>query len=352
MNRFPSRYQRGVSLLELIVSLTLGMIILLGLISIYEVGSKSSRQADDIIDMNAKANLIMSRLGYDFDHAGYIDLLSPNPANPSQTNAQAIFTTQGLSDAYQGKLTSTGAAPTPPLMAITGVPGIYGCLGEMSGAQMAGSAGGGSFTPLKNLPTCGAPGDGRHQSLQVAYQITSAANADDTQSLRGPDTSNAVGWDLDCLGGRVDPSTNGGFVSNRYSLDADGDFRCSGSASNSGAQTLVHDVQAFVVRYRITTPTAGNIKSGLETVRSVAANQIEDTALNPLGLAGVTGVEVCLVLRSHDRFPSVAKYQTSLPSCVAGANGQFERPRPAGDWYFYKRYVSSFALPNKIYSRQ
>lgn len=66
-----SRYSTGVTLIELMVSITLGMVLILGLTTMYLSSQKSSRLQNSITQIEENARIALSSLRETISHAGY-----------------------------------------------------------------------------------------------------------------------------------------------------------------------------------------------------------------------------------------------------------------------------------------
>ncbi len=62
---------QGLSLIELLLSAVLGMVIILGLVTLYLSSQKSSRTQDAVTNMEANARIALSSLRQTIEHAGY-----------------------------------------------------------------------------------------------------------------------------------------------------------------------------------------------------------------------------------------------------------------------------------------
>ena len=65
------KYTKGLTLIEMMIALSLGVIIILGLTSIYLSSQKSSRTRDAIANMEANARVALSSMRQIIEHAGY-----------------------------------------------------------------------------------------------------------------------------------------------------------------------------------------------------------------------------------------------------------------------------------------
>lgn len=65
------KYRTGFTLLEMMIAISLGMIIILGLMSVYLSSQKSSQTRDAVANMEANARVALSSLRQIIEHAGY-----------------------------------------------------------------------------------------------------------------------------------------------------------------------------------------------------------------------------------------------------------------------------------------
>jgi type IV pilus assembly protein PilW len=79
------RYSKGLTLIEMMISMVLGMVIILGLTSVYLSSQKSARTRDAIGNMEANARVALSSLRQIIEHAGYPSIYNVPLEKPFHT---------------------------------------------------------------------------------------------------------------------------------------------------------------------------------------------------------------------------------------------------------------------------
>ena len=79
------RYSKGLTLIEMMISMTLGMIIILGLTGMYLSSQKSASSRDAIGSMEANARIALSSLRQIIEHAGYPSIYNVPLEKPFHT---------------------------------------------------------------------------------------------------------------------------------------------------------------------------------------------------------------------------------------------------------------------------
>jgi type IV pilus assembly protein PilW len=80
-----NRYSKGLTLLEMMISIALGMVVILGLTDIYLSTQKSARTRDAIANMEANARIALSSLRQIIGHAGYPSIYNMPLEKPFHT---------------------------------------------------------------------------------------------------------------------------------------------------------------------------------------------------------------------------------------------------------------------------
>lgn len=341
MNKRKLMYvQTGLSLIELMISMGIGIILLLALASVYVTASNTSRarSADDALDEAARQ--VFDRLQADLDFAGYVD----------------IFDTTAVSGSgASGAATETVAASVakPSLKEVQ----------DMYGRLMPTPTSGLSIAPAKpSMPIEIASGgtykalEGEDAKLTIAYQAA-PANPNAHTSLPSFSVSDNAdsGITYDCTGAKLDSGDK--WIVNIYSFDK-GSFNCKGNKSSS-SQPIVDNIKEMTFRYLVTQPatdskaTLYDSPAGLYTTNIISAADVNTSAL---GWSGVTGVEVCMIVAGkplNGRLSAVASLQEKIPTCERNGNSYVDnKSRPANDQSLYRRYVKVLGLPNALYFRQ
>lgn len=233
--------QRGVTLIELLVGITIGLLTIAVAMGALMVSRGVSGTVSDASDIQQQASYAFRVMGQQLRQAGSLKLKLAAAKDPSDT--------------------------TPPLV------------GDPVAFETSFTAGDGSTFTLATDTLSGldTPGAGEY-ALTVGYRnytepvYTSASE----QSLQ-----------RNCLG------ENGttALVQSRFILNtATNELRCAGTGQ---PQPIIRNVAAFQVRYLMQT-AAG---SGSPNMRHVDAATV---SADPLGWAQVFGVEVCLVLYGNE----------------------------------------------------
>ena len=370
--------QKGLSLIELMVAMGLGVLLLMALTTLFITANESSKRRSTSENLDEVARQVMERLNYDLHEAGYLDPFSSASAAKSAFDLEdphvlAIYARQkdnltgNLKEATTlGKFTNGKVVP------------LLGCNGEFSGS---------SRPSLTELATCINTTLQVRQSIQIGYQTVAPDNLKNQEiknknktapspslASKGQEFDSLSGAGRDCIGRKVgDPN---GLVVNRYSVRIDngiGSFGCSSSASTGSEaggpwQGIIEGVEEMTFRYLITpannTPAGETVNisestSGREVLKYLSASKVEEEDLK---WASVVGVEVCLIVAVEPmdgtKEASFAKVQPSVPTCArqAGVNAitaeapfSADKARAGGDSRLYKRYVQVISMPNSLY---
>ena len=370
--------QKGLSLIEHMVAIVLGVLLLMALTTLFITANESSKRRSTSENLDEVARQVMERLNYDLHEAGYLDPFSSASAAKSAFDLEdphvlAIYARQkdnltgNLKEATTlGKFTNGKVVP------------LLGCNGEFSGS---------SRPSLTELATCINTTPQVRQSIQIGYQTVAPDNLKDQEiknknktapspslASKGQEFDSLSGAGRDCIGRKVGDAN--GLVVNRYSVRIDngiGSFGCSSSASTGSEaggpwQGIIEGVEEMTFRYLITpannTPAGETVNisestSGREVLKYLSASKVEEEDLK---WASVVGVEVCLIVAVEPmdgtKEASFAKVQPSVPTCArqAGVNAitaeapfSADKARAGGDSRLYKRYVQVISMPNSLY---
>lgn len=97
LNSSP-RYSKGVSLIELMTAITIGLMILLGLTSVFVNSSTSSRELKNTAEQIENGRYAIELLTQDIRHAGFYGEFSTLPAAPASADPCAAPTDGAVSD--------------------------------------------------------------------------------------------------------------------------------------------------------------------------------------------------------------------------------------------------------------
>lgn len=339
--------QRGLTLIELLVSLVIGLVILAAIGTVYLNTTNTTRQREDQAQLNEPARVVMRMLKQSLTQAGYVDFFDLDAANRAQ--AAAVFVPgNAVQTNMFVRVPSATPLPSPLSQFFGGLTPVFGCDGAMTSSPNTIAT---SAPPAAQA--CGAANATRH-TLQIAYQGLPNNPANPSNSLVPADTTTGDG--MDCLQ-RVPAA--GVMVINRFSAPAPAagaasQLMCEGSGA-AGAQPIAEGVEEFVLRYQMSAPgTAGNlVAAGSGQQRYLSASDVTASAQ---GWAAVTAVEICIVaatpVTSGAAAQGTAALQATRPTCTRDADGAFDAnvARAAGDNRLWKRYVSVVSLRNAVFA--
>lgn len=349
--------QQGFTLIEILVSITIGLVILVAIGAAYVNSTNLGRQRENQTELNEPAKIVMRMLQHEVSMAGYVDIFDLGTGGAPQAGSLFVPGNVGLTNLYT-RATETAVLSTPLGQFFPGMSPVFGCDGAMASIPNDLV----KATAAVTL-SCGAANAIAH-SLQLAYQTSPAAGTNTAVSLLS--NSATTGEGNDCLQqdsptGAVAPRDK--FVVNRYYVAANNgvnELYCSGSG-NSIPQPIARGVEEFVLRYQLAqagvTPPAGEsgIAAGGAQAQYVNATNVSDIAVNPIGWANVTGVEVCIVSATAvtgATAAGTAQLQPRRPTCTRTSAGVFDADvaRAAGDNRLWKRYTSVISVRNAVFS--
>lgn len=372
-----NKKQRGLSLIELMIALALGILLLIGLGKTYQI-SNQTRLDTDVIASNAEsARQVFTLLEHDFEHAGMVDLYD-SPANQAiafpACNGNITFNRNkpygslignnmqsDMNKIYLRLIDSSDPSARLDNSLLSGIGAIscgvlqpvFGCDGTISEIK------GKDILSTSATCTAGAADKG---SIRVAYQAIAATNINQSSLPRSAE---------DCTYTNLNAATaeNNGFIVNQYLIKNDSknnntpSFSCRG---NIGDKTiaLVPGVYEMVIRYITTAPEtnaattfvnsdSGRVATAYRTASYINSEDAKNKK-NQLGWSGVVGVEVCIVVATPllDGVSNQLLASTqggTRPSCTIQANGTYGTANK-NDNNFYQRYVKTFSLPNALYA--
>ncbi len=283
--------QAGVSIVEMLISITIGLVVIGALVGVYAGGSQATNLVRSQNQMNEDAMAALTLLTNEIRQAGF---------NPQQASR--------ISTELRNPLVP---APVNPALVTTTV-AFFSCSSLFSAAT--------DTTGIFNL-VCGT--NTASHSLAVVYEV------DSFSASRMSDGSPA-----DCVGASV-PQTSFTFptagnqtyyvVENRYYVSSNA-LRCVGNGSfASGGQPLVDNVLSMQISLGLSTPTAtysatvagyldssavGPIKAGEATTGVDASLQL--LASNETRWSKVLSVRICIVVQSEN---AVLEEDTTYYDC-------------------------------------
>ncbi len=299
--------QSGLTLVELMVAMVVGLSVIGAGLAMYLSSGSSSAASGQITQMSEDANIALSVLRTHIAMAGY--------SRPIGT-------------------TSTGMAK------IYGGPAIFGCQNGLSAAsqsQLMSSAG--------VTLACDAGAPSANETLIVAYE------ADTNNTI--PTSANTG---TDCLGSEIPMSTHttaGPYyvAENRFFLSATGSLMCEGSGNKKtpgtpgNPQPLVDNIADFSVMYGVSKPEPGTPTTpGTTAKRYLTASEVgtmgDDTWNN------VVSVRLCVVVRSEENaLDTVAPQYVDCHGTTVTPSTWGSTTKP--DKRSYRLFTSTVVLHNR-----
>lgn len=366
------REQRGISLLELMVALAIGLILLLALASLIMVANRSSQNRTTAELMDETARQVFSRLEADLHQSGYVD---PFATNATLTEAFDLKDTTRLARYVRQKerLTATDKAQLTLMGRLS-----QGKIQPVRGCE-------GAFTDSDTGTTCVPKTDSKWHTLQIAYQaVRGEGDNEGLASVSSEKQEDKTDSDALSACANIKATADRPIIINRYFFSSEDsksvvtkprELRCNSQradyisidSSERREVPFITGIEEMVFRYLVTpddnTPVADDLKypeiiSGRSVSNYFSAAEVE--AL-PLGWASVVGVEICLIVAVQpadgQREISMPSIQPQVPTCLreAGtkANTAFKssmtRPSNWRDLREYRRYVRTISLPNSLY---
>lgn len=141
--RLPRR-QRGRTLIEVLIAITIGLMITAGVISIYGANRQTYRASADVQRMQAAGQLALDRLAYQLRMAGYGQINSSDfwlVGNPSNFAGEALRVCSGGFDNPVAAAPNCNNAPTQPdALAVSYLVGGAAATGSGEGRDCLGAS--------------------------------------------------------------------------------------------------------------------------------------------------------------------------------------------------------------------
>lgn len=290
--RSSIKRQLGATLIELMVSLAIGMFVVAAVLVMYVGSGSTSTLQTQVSQMTEDAQIGFAQLSRDIQMAGYAE-----PKGKRMSGGVAVF--------------DKPAIPRP----------VYGCSTGFTSPTAVVDVGG-------TAPSCGTGSD---PGIQVTYQATTATAP-----------VSAANAPVDCQGNAItvtnDPTFGNIYLtSNRYFVSG-GNLNC---ASQSAATSLpiVQDVQAMQVWYGIAPLWAEGDKSTRQPSYYVLAS-----AAGAGDWAKVVSVRICLLMRTAEPVFSSEDITNGLGS-YTDCDGN---PGTLTDRRMYRPFYTTIALRNRM----
>lgn len=283
--------QRGFTLIELMVSITIGLFASLAMAAAYFNSTQTNRLANAVAQMSDDAALALSILRSQIAQTGF-----SNPASPVVVNADGV-----IAKNYADRA-------------------IFGCDGNFDDLSKA----------ALNELTCAAVAPGvatPPDSLAIAFE------ADAVNSL-----ANADGEFLDCLGNGITPVAGVSVSYSRFYINNNALF-CRGPGNASG-QAIIDNVVDMSVRYGVWV-----VKDAAVPFRVQRYVDASDLPATDDDWARVMTVEICLTLRSENSV--LENVSEANPNTYAGCD-PFVTINAGTDRRLYRTYSATIVLNNRL----
>lgn len=255
----------GRSLIEVMIALTLGMVILIAITSLFSANKQTYRISDDKTRMDEEGRLALNMLAFNIRMSGYGSLLSVEPGrvvddpNAANYKTRVNATMTEYSDVFGNS-----------------VDAIRGCSGGFANSASA-------------VIACAGGAATTQDAVSTRY-VVDANNANVT-----------AGSPTDCLGAAVLPSPGGFFVvENRFFIRNNPvtgrpELYCHGNGTTApganftnAAQPITENVEQMVITYGVATPTS----------LQAAGQFLTAAGINGTTWESVVSARVCLVVTS------------------------------------------------------
>ena len=319
-----AKAQRGVTLVELMVALVIGLVISLAAAALYLAAQESSRSMRAVGDINETGKIALDMVGREIQKSGFFPRQFSSVDQPGGGSADffgGFFNGKaGNRDAFANGLfgcdgatynPTTRACNNPPVpTAPDAIVVNYFSTPEFGPASPLGNFNDCNRQPVSNdADNAARAAAGRPQFVSNRYGLI-------TSTYVGPDNNNVATHSLACHGNGADTAAE--------------------------HQPMVQGVEDMVIRYGIY--GAGAVQSPAEFL---TAAQV--TAKLPIdgrtAWQRVTAVKVCVLVRSLDaaRQEDKAANQRTYRNCRG-----LDATPPAGDRFIYRRFERIFAVRNNL----
>jgi type IV pilus assembly protein PilW len=315
-SRIP-HWQRGRTLIELLVSIALGLLILLGVGTLYLGANQTTRVTTNVSVMEESAGTIVALLGASVRRAGYSEI-----AGVGQDRRTSFL--------YDG-------------------PHLQGCRNQhyavTAGDPLSFACGGAAQLAGNDVLVVWYQADNRVAAAQ-ADTLDCLGNTAPLWTVAEPTLANAVPVVGALPAGQIR------LVRNVFYVDAAGNLMCEGSG-NAAPQPLVPGVEQFRVFYGFddvayANPTAVVAEPVARSLRDAAFLDAQPGLGNLNAWDFVVSVHVCVVLRSQEVGVRVgtATYQP-CPADAVEAAGDVPAVAPPADGAFRRAFNQVFTLRSR-----
>jgi len=305
MSAWPRCRQRGLTLVEMLVSLVIGLVVSLAALALYLAMNDSSRAGRAAGDANENARLVLDKLGRDLQNAGFYPAQYPAQGDPARRSTVGEF--------FNGKAGRHKAFDS----------GVFGCEGAAFDAA---------------TKACGPRVDGAPDGIVLNHFVEPAGSA---QSSGNDCNRQSVSRDYDNAARLAAGMPL--LVSNRYAVTGNA-LSCHGNGNESSPAftAQLHGVDDLTIRYGLY--SGATPAQSPEVFLSAAAVDREPTVDGLTPWQRVTAVKVCIFVRSQGNMRGDDKAgQPRMRDC----RGAEVRSDPA-DRHTHKRFERVFAVRNNL----
>lgn len=323
-------HQRGMTLVELMVGLVIGIVLSLAAASLYLATRESSRTSQSISDINETGKIALEMIGREIQKAGFY---------PAQFGQDVTTADQFYGVYYNAKDSAKVAFNT----------GLFGCSGA-------------NYNPATKA--CGATVAGKPDSIITNYFATPEfgndsllGNANDCN--RRPVTGDSDNDLREAAGLPLFVSNRFGIVDTTNYVDNDkntvtvNSLGCHGNGDEAAtaAQPALEGIEDMVIRYGIYAGDGDPAIAGKSPTSFMTAAEVNlQDATGPVGgrtaWQRVTAVSICIVVRSlansrqEDKAGDVRTYRNCRDADPVEL--------PAGSRYIYKSFERVYAVRNNL----
>jgi len=292
----PPRLQRGRTLIELVIAMAIGLVIVIGVGSLYISSSGISRTANQVAHVEQAGQLAMLMIGESLKLAGYGEFIGTDFAAQGQT----LFDGAHIRGCTGSRFVDPFPAPVLPPNAPT--PPDLSCAGAVAQDAL--------YVRFQARPVI-APMTAAEADRITVWDCLAQSNVNQDETI---DPSSL----------RAGSGTTRRMVSNVYQFDpVNGSLDCRGRGG-AAFGTLLTDVDQFRVFYRFDDAAHAAGASGVTNAAPLGGSVRDATFIN--GLAGtvdpwnyVVAVMVCLRVRTNEVGVGSAPTNNETPRCPTTA---------------------------------
>jgi type IV pilus assembly protein PilW len=294
--------ERGVSIVELMVAMTIGLILTTAIGTIFVANTKTFRTQDDQARLQETSRAALDVLGYHIRQAGFVDI--------ADDSGRIQQLTPGFNPSIMAWLQKTDASHSEDMLAkffgktapYVGIKALKGCDGAFASTAVT-------------LPWACAIG-AAPDSITVTYQAqptvlggTTVRTANTYQDTLGAYNS-ATGQGGDCGAQDVNASgaaPKGPLAINRFYIDTTNNrLMCVGNGDPTKARPIAEGVEFMRITYGVIPATIGTAPMDSFVARYVKAADVPDWSR-------VLAVRVCLLIASPTA--NIATNVTTYTDC-------------------------------------